>query len=146
MTTTFEGKHADVTDKIIKAVYKVYNHLGYGFSEKVYQNATAHLARKLGLQVETEKGIAVYFDQIIVEEYRADLVANSVVIAEVKSVARLLPEHEAQLLNYLKATPVEVGLLLNFGPKPNFIRRVYDNALKGPLSWTDWPTPPNNPQ
>ena len=139
MATMFEGKHADVTEKVIQAFFTVYNQLGYGFLEKVYRNATAHEARKLGLHVETEKEILVYYDGLVVGEYYADLLINGLVIVELKAVRQLAPEHEAQLLNYLKATPIEVGLLLNFGPKPEYKRKVYDNSLKGPLSWTNWP-------
>jgi GxxExxY protein len=131
-----EGKHADLTEKIIGAFYKVYNTLGYGFSEKVYENALAHELRKLGLQVEPQARIVVYYDGEVVGEYQADLVVNGVVIVELKAVRQLTEEHEAQLLNYLKATPIEVGLLLNFGPKAEIKRRVYDNERKGSLSWT----------
>ena len=140
MTTPFEGKHADITERIIKAFYTVYNQLGCGFSEKVYENATVHQERKLGLNVETQKEILVYYDGVEVGKYAADLLVNGLVIVELKSVHKLLPEHEAQLLNSLKSTPVEVGLLLNFGPKPEHIRKVYDNSRKGSLSWTNWPT------
>ena len=145
MTITLDGKHVDITDKIIKAFYTVYNTLGYGFSEKVYENATAHEGRKLGLHVETQKEILVHYDGVIVGQYFGDLLASGLVIAELKSVHKLLPEHEAQLLNYLKATPVEVGLLLNFGPKPEIQRKTFDNARKGRLSWTNWKSPDSNP-
>ena len=144
MTTNSDGKHADITGQILKAFFKVYNTLGYGFSEKVYENATTHEGRKLGLQVEQQKEILVYYDKTAVGHYFADLLVNGLVIVELKSVYKLLPEHEAQLLNYLKATPIEVGLLLNFGPKPDYHRKVYDNDRKGPLSWTDWQTPAAN--
>jgi len=132
----FEGKHSDVTKKIIQAFFKVYNVLGYGFSEKVYQNSLAIELAKLGLQVEQQKQIEVYYDSHVVGEYFADMVINGCVIIELKAVRQLLDEHEAQLLNYLKATPIEVGLLLNFGPKAEFKRKVYDNARKGSLDWT----------
>ena len=132
----FEGKHSDVTEKIIQAFFKVYNVLGYGFSEKVYQNSLAIELAKLGLQVEPQKQIEVYYDGYVVGEYFADMVINGCVIIELKAVRQLLDEHEAQLLNYLKATPIEVGLLLNFGPKAEFKRKVYDNARKGSLDWT----------
>jgi len=91
--------------------------------------------RKLGLDVIQEARIAVYYDGEVVGEYFADLLVAGVVIVELKAVKRLLPEHEAQLLNYLKATPYEVGLLLNFGPRPQIKRKVYDNERKGGLSW-----------
>jgi GxxExxY protein len=93
-----------------------------------------------GLIVEPERPIQIRFNGVVVGDYIADLLVNSVVIIELKSVAKLLPEHEAQLLNYLKATPIEVGLLLNFGPKAEFKRKTYDNFRKGTLSWTNWPT------
>jgi GxxExxY protein len=131
------GKHADVTDKIIQAFYKVYNKLGYGFSEKVYQNSLVLELCKLGLQVEPQKEIKVYYEGQVVGEYYADIVVNGVIIVELKAVRQLMDEHEAQLLNYLKATTIEVGLLLNFGPKAEIKRKVYDNERKGSLAWTE---------
>ncbi len=131
-----EGKHADLTEKIIGAFYRVYNTLGYGFSEKAYENALAIELRKLGLKVEQQARIVVYYEGEVVGEYQADLVVNDVVIVELKAVRQLADEHEAQLLNYLKATPIEVGLLLNFGPKAEIKRKVYDNERKGSLAWT----------
>lgn len=119
----------------MKAFYRVYNELGYGFLEKVYENSTAIAARKLGLTVVQQMPIVVHFDDEVVGEYSADLLVNDLVIVELKAVKSLADEHEAQLLNYLKATPYEVGLLLNFGPKPEHKRKVFDNPLKGSLSW-----------
>jgi len=133
----FAGKHADLTEKIIGAFFTVYNRLGYGFSEKVYENALVLELRKLGLQVEQQKPIAVYYDGQVVGEYFADIVVSGGVILELKAVRQLLKEHEAQLLNYLKATAVEVGILLNFGPESDFRRKVYDNDRKGPLTWIE---------
>ena len=130
-----EGKHAEVSEKIIQAFFKVYNALGYGFSEKVYQNALVIELLALGLHVECQKQIPVYYAGQLVGEYFADVMVNGVVMVELKAVQRLLEEHEAQLLNYLKATPVEVGLLLNFGPSPTFKRKLYDNDRKGSLAW-----------
>jgi GxxExxY protein len=130
-----EGKHADVTEKIIQAFYKAYNVLGYGFSEKVCQNALVIELLMLGLRVECQKQIPVYYAGQLVGEYFADVLVNGAVLLELKAAQRLLNEHEAQLLNYLKATPVEVGLLLNFGPSPTFKRKVYDNDHKGSLAW-----------
>jgi len=98
--------------------------------------------RALGLIVEQQKPIAVYYRGAIVGDYFVDLLVNSVVIVELKSANKLIPEHEAQLLNYLKATPIEVGLLMNFGPKPEFQRRAFDNTRKGHLAWTDWKQTP----
>ena len=130
-----EAKHKDITDLIIRAFYTVYNTLGYGFLEKVYQNALVIEMRKLGLEVIPEALIKVYYNGQVVGEYFADLLVAGVVLVEIKAVRTLAPEHEAQLLNYLKATPYEVGLLLNFGPKPQIKRKVYDNERKGDLSW-----------
>ena len=128
-------KHADITELIIQAFYTVYNTLGYGFLEKVYVNALAIELRRLGLEVVQEMRIAVYYGGEMIGEYFADLVVAGVVIVEVKAAKALLEEHEAQLLNYLKATPYEVGLVLNFGPKPEFKRKAFDNSRKGSLRW-----------
>jgi len=126
-------KHKDITDKVLHAFYKiVYPQLGYGFLEKVYENAMAIALASLGLKVQQQAKIFVYFQKQIIGEYYADLLVEDVVIVELKAVSRLLSEHEAQLLNYLRATPYEVGLLLNFGPKPDFCRKVYDNSCKTP--------------
>jgi GxxExxY protein len=132
---TFEGKHSELTGEILGAFYNVYNRMGYGFSEKVYGNALAIELRKYGFKVDQQKQICVYYDNLPVGEYFADVLVNGVVILELKAVRELLPEHEAQLLNYLKASLVEVGLLLNFGPKVQHIREIYDNDLKGSLTW-----------
>ncbi len=131
----FDGKHSDLTEKIIGAFFDVYNQLGYGFSEKVYENALAIELRKLGLGMAQQEPINVYYESVLVGEYAADILVNGVVILELKAVRQLCDEHGAQLLNYLKATPIEVGLLLNFGPKPQCLRKVFDNERKGTLSW-----------
>jgi len=128
-------KHSKTTDTILKGFYTVYNTLGYGFLEKVYSNALALELRKLGLTVVQESRIAVHYAGLVVGEYFADLVVNDAVIVELKAAKTLAAEHEAQLLNYLKATPYEVGLLLNFGPKPQIKRKAFDNARKGSMSW-----------
>lgn len=126
-------KHRDISDKILHAFYKiVYPQLGYGFLEKVYENAMVIALTSLGLNVQQQAKISVHFQKQIVGEYYADLLVEDVVIVELKAVSRLLLEHEAQLLNYLRATPYEVGLLLNFGPKPDFRRKAYDNSRKIP--------------
>jgi len=133
----FEGKHSDLTEKTIGAFYQVYAQLGYGFSEKVYENALALVFNKMGFKAEQQKPILVYFDGQVVGEYFVDILVNEVVMLELKACKNLLDEHEAQLLNYLKATSCEVGLLLNFGPKPQITRKVFDNYRKGSLTWTD---------
>ncbi|MCD4684748.1 MAG: GxxExxY protein [Anaerolineae bacterium] len=130
-----ETKHTDLTKKIIGAFYDVYNGLGYGFLEKVYENALALELRKLGLSVQQQKPITVFYAGEPVGEYFADVVVNDVVLVELKAAQRLAGEHEAQLLNYLKATTMEVGLLLNFGPKPEIKRKAYANSRKGTLAW-----------
>lgn len=135
MDNPVDLKHKDVTEKILHAFYKiVYPQLGYGFLEKVYENAMAIALTSMGLTVKPQAEILVYFQGQVVGEYFADLVVNDVVIVELKAVSRLLPEHEAQLLNYLRATPYEVGLLLNSGPKPDFKRKVYENPRKT-ITW-----------
>ena len=131
----FEGKHSELTGKILGAYYQLHKEMGYGFSEKVYQAALTVLLQNLGLTVEPQKPIRVYFHGKVVGEYFADIVVNGIVLLELKAVERLNEAHEAQLLNYLKATEIEVGLLLNFGPKVEFRRKIHDNPLKGSLSW-----------
>ncbi len=123
-------KHSELTRRIIGVFFEVYNALGYGFLEKVYENAMALRLRKAGFHVVQQQPIKVYFDGEVIGEYAADLAVNDLVIVELKAVKELAEEHEAQLLNYLKATEYEVGLLLNFGPKPKFVRKAYDNANK----------------
>jgi GxxExxY protein len=123
-------KHSDITEQILAAFYTVYSALGYGFLEKVYKNALKIELEKHGLKVNKEYEIQVCYSCEIVGEYFADLIVADRVIVEVKAVKVLAQEHEAQLLNYLKATPYEVGLLLNFGPKPEQKRRSFDNDRK----------------
>lgn len=123
-------KHTELTSRIIKAFYDVYNTLGYGFLEKVYENALVIKLRKMGMPVVAQAPIEVRYDGHVVGEYFADLVVDGKVIVEVKAARALGDAHEAQLLNYLKATRYEVGLLLNFGPKPEIKRKIYDNERK----------------
>jgi GxxExxY protein len=130
-----ELKEKEITGLLIKAFYQVYNTLGHGFLEKVYENALAIEARKLGLQVEQQLPVNVLYDHGVVGEYFADLLVDNKVIIELKAANALAKEHEAQLMNYLKATPFEIGLLLNFGLKPEFRRRIMDNNRKGSLLW-----------
>jgi len=125
-----ELKHKKLTEIIIKAFYEVYNELGFGFLESVYQKAMAIVLRDYGLKVEEEKQIKVYFRGKVIGDYHADLWVNNTVILELKAAKTLVKENEAQLLNYLRATKVEIGLLLNFGPKPQFKRMIFDNSRK----------------
>ncbi|MBL7960129.1 GxxExxY protein [bacterium] len=122
--------HKDITDKIIKAFYKVYNVLGFGFLEKVYENAMFVELIATGLQCEKQKQIRVYYNGQAVGEYYSDMVVNDCVIVELKSSERLVKEHTLQLINYLKATNLEIGLLLNFGKKPEFKRKIFTNDKK----------------
>jgi GxxExxY protein len=122
--------HSDLTDKIINAFYKVYNQLGYGFLEKVYENALAIELRKRGHEIAQQVSIDVYYEGAVVGEYKADLLVDKLVLCELKAARTLMQEHEAQLLNYLKATPYEVGLLLNYGIKPQVKRRAMSNQNK----------------
>ncbi len=131
-----ELKHSDLTDKILRAFYKkVYHQLGYGFLENVYGNAMAYELRRMGLNVEQQAKINVYYEGQIVGEYFADLLIENKVIVELKAAKNLTDDHEAQLLNYLRATPYEVGLLINFGPKPDFRRKAFDNDRKTSTTW-----------
>lgn len=122
--------HEELTSKIIGAYFKVYNTLGYGFLEKVYENSLKIELMKLGFKVEQQKNIKVFYDGFDVGEYFADLIVDDIVILELKAAENLCEEHEAQLINYLKATDKEVGLLFNFGKEAKFIRKVYSNENK----------------
>jgi GxxExxY protein len=125
--------HVDLTERIIKAYYKVYNTLGYGFLEKVYENSMLIELRKMGLNAQKQLAINVYYEGELVGEYKADIIVVEKVILELKASESLCEQDEAQLVNYLKATPVEVGLLLNFGIKPQFKRKIFSNSNKPSL-------------
>jgi GxxExxY protein len=116
--------HAEVSEQIIKSFYHVYNTLGYGFLERVYENALRNSLRKASLDVLQQYPVSVYFEDEIVGEYFADLVVANRIIIEVKACDAIAKEHESQMLNYLKATGYQVGLVLNFGPKATFIRKA----------------------
>ena len=135
----FEGKHSELTGKILGAFFQLHKELGFGVSEKVYESALEVLLTELGMIVERQRNICVYYHGKVVGEYKADLIVNGMVLLEIKSVEKLIDIHDAQLLNYLKATDLEVGLLLNFGRQAEFRRKIYDNPRKGSLSWTKNP-------
>jgi GxxExxY protein len=122
--------HQEITDKIICAFYNVYNSLGHGFLEKVYENALAIELRKSGLAVTQQDSVKVYYEGQQVGDYFADIIVNGLLILELKSAEALKNEHFAQLTNYLKATDKDVGLLLNFGRTPEFKRIVLGSAAK----------------
>lgn len=129
-----EYKHAEVSDKVIAAFYQVYNQLGHGFLESVYANAMAVELTKQGLAVRREVPLTVLYEGVAVGEFKADLIVEGVVLIELKSARELDPAHTAQVLNYLRATRLEVGLLFNFGQKPSIKRFAYENNRKTPLN------------
>ena len=125
-----EYLYSDITDVVINAFYNVYNELGYGFLEKVYRNALFHELTQRGVLCQMEHPVSVYYKGSCVGEYYADIIIENKVILELKAVKTILPEHVAQLNNYLRATDAEVGLLLNFGLEPEKKRIVFTNDRK----------------
>jgi len=123
-------KYKETTDIIFRSFYETYNELRDGFLESVYENALYIVLTGYGLRVERQKDISVFFRGKVIGDFKADLIVNEKIIVELKAVRTLAPAHEAQLINYLKATNIEVGLLLNFGRKPEFKRFVFDNKRK----------------
>lgn len=123
-------QHKQMTAEIINSFYKVYNTLGYGFLEKVYENALSIELKKKGLNCKRQKPITVFYENEIVGEYFADLIVNDEIIIELKACKTLIEEHEIQVINYLKATKIEVALLLNFGKTPEIKRKIYSNEFK----------------
>ncbi len=119
-------KYKELTHLLIKSFYEVYNELGGGFLESVYENAMTLVLQQQGLQVETQKDITVYFRGTLIGNFRADRLVEGKVLLELKAVRCLESDHEAQLLNYLKATSIELGLLMNFGNEPTFKRLIYN--------------------
>lgn len=122
--------HQELTRSIIGIYYNVYNELGFGFLEKVYHKALIIELKKNGYKIDSEKKVNVYYKNEIVGEYIPDIIIDEAVIVELKCVEYLTDIHENQLLNYLKATDCEVGLILNFGKDPQFIRKIFTNDLK----------------
>lgn len=122
-----EYLYKELTSEIIKRFYTVYNVLGYGFLEKVYEKALKYELEKAGLHVERQKPINVFYENELIGEYFADLLVENNVIIELKAAEGICEEHENQLINYLKATDIEVGLLLNFGKKPEVKRKIFTN-------------------
>jgi len=141
MRMTITRTHADgfleeggLTRQIIGAFYYVYDRLGFGFLEAVYRRALAHVLSRAGLTVESEKLVEVWFEGLKVGHYRVDILVEHKVVLELKSAEHLTATDKKQLLNYLRASSIEVGLLLNFGPKAQFQRLVYSNSNKPPLA------------
>lgn len=125
-----EFRYSALTDKVLGVYYDVYNELGFGFLESVYAKAMTVALEAAGLQVQTEIPIGVWFRERLVGDFRADLVVEKALLLELKAVRTLESAHEAQTLNYLRATELEIALLLNFGPKPQVRRLAFDNERK----------------
>ena len=123
-------KCQEKTAIILKCFYKVYNKLGFGFLEKVYENALFYDLINHGLSCQKQVPIRVYYDGKPVGDYYADLIVDESIIIELKAAESLIEEHDHQLINYLKATNIEIGLLLNFGKDPQFRRKVFSNERK----------------
>ena len=127
-------KHEELTERIIKVFYSVYNELGHGFLESVYEESMAVCFREAGLRFSRQCAVPVWFHGQKVGEFRADFIVEDAVLLELKALQSLDAMHHAQLVNYLSATELEVGLLLNFGPKPQIHRRMLDNHRKKGLA------------
>lgn len=126
--------HSDLTQEIINAAYEVYNYWGgHGFVESVYENSLEIELKNRGFKIEKQLPINVFYKGHLVGSFRADLVVNDTIILELKAVSEIMEMHEVQLLNYLRSTKIELGLLLNFGnPKKLGIKRkIYTNEKKG---------------
>ena len=115
--------HAELTEKIIACAYRVYNKMGFGFLESVYEKCLAIELSKSGLEVETQKPITVFYNREIVGEFLADILVDDTVILELKLVKKIAKAHEVQLVNYLVATGKEIGLLINFGEQKVEVKR-----------------------
>jgi GxxExxY protein len=122
--------YKDLTQELINVFYEVYNELGYGFLEKVYQNAMYIELKNRGYEVAPQQQIKVHYKGNEVGEYYSDLIVDNLIIIELKAKECLLEEHEAQLINYLRATDKEVGIVMNFGVKPEFSRKLFTNNMK----------------
>jgi len=129
-TNEREFKHRDLSKKVIGVFYEVYNELGHGFIESVYHKSMVIALRTAGLEVCSPVVIPVFFRRHPVGDFEGDVLVGQSVLLELKAVRTLDTAHQAQLLNYLRATDIEVGLLLNFGVKPEFKRLVFDNQRK----------------
>lgn len=122
--------YKDLSGKIIAAAYKVYNTLWAGFLEKVYENALLYELGKQGINAESQVFISVYYEDMVVGEYFADIIVEDLIIVELKAISELAASHEVQLINYLKATKKKVGLLINFGDKITIRRKIMDKKMK----------------
>lgn len=123
-------RYIELTGVVISCFYHVYNVMGYGFLEKVYERALLLELRKRGLACVAQHPISVYYNDAVVGQYFADIFVEGKLILELKAATAIVEEHEYQLINYLKATEIEIGLLLNFGPKPQFKRKIFTNQTR----------------
>jgi len=123
-------KHSELPDLIIGVFYDVYNEMGFGFLESVYRNALQLALQDKGLAVEAEVSVSVFFRSRNVGDFPADLIVNKCILLELKTADAIAAAHEAQVLNYLRATSLELALILNFGPKPQVRRLLLDNRRK----------------
>ncbi len=123
-------KHSQLTDAIIGVFYDVYNELGFGFLESVYRKSLRLALIQTGMTVDQEVPVSVFFRGQSVGDFRADLVVNAAILLELKTAERIIPAHESQVLNYLRSTQLEIGLILNFGPTPQVRRLLLDNSRK----------------
>jgi GxxExxY protein len=120
-----ELKHKELSEKIITSAYNVHKELGYGFLEKVYKNALLVELGEAGVKCTAEFPMKVKYHNIVVGDYFADIITDEKIIIEIKAVSKLESVHEVQLVNYLKATGIEVGLLINFGQSVEIKRRIF---------------------
>ncbi|HZI57786.1 MAG TPA: GxxExxY protein [Verrucomicrobiae bacterium] len=123
-------KHSGLTDTVIGIFYGVYNELGFGFLESVYRNSLRIALLEKDLTVEQEVPVTVFFHGKNVGDFRADLVVNGTILLELKTAENIVAAHESQVLNYLRSTSLELGLVLNFGPRPQVRRLLLDNSRK----------------
>jgi len=123
-------EYEDITEKIIGCAFRVYNKMGFGFLESVYDRCMQLEMEKSGIEFEVQKPIKVYYDNVIVGEYVADIIVNDLIIVELKSVRRIVKAHEMQLVNYLTATEKPLGLIINFGEHKVEIKRKVKDLLK----------------
>lgn len=130
MAINFNYKHSELTDLIIAVFHDVYNELGFGFLESVYRNSLRLALLDKGLTVEQEVPVTVFFRGNNVGDFRADLVVNGTILLELKTAEQIIAAHESQVLSYLRSTALELGLILNFGPKPQVCRLLLDNSRK----------------
>ena len=122
-------EYGELTEKVIGCAYRVYNRMGFGFLESVYENCMLIELCKANMNAESQKPITVYYENEVVGEFVADIIVDDTIILELKSVRRIIKAHEVQLVNYLVATGKPVGLILNFGERKVEIKRKIKELL-----------------